>query len=496
MGERANDLTTGVDLPASHRRASAALIEVVRRGAERVPALAQAAAALRREALGETLVRFEAARAALPAPDRLAAARAIVEASEGLMQCAAQDGGRLPLAQCLARDAATSRVAVGALHRRAFGGGGLEPQVPWHDGIVKGRALASLADAMLAHYKVSPGVVDAMHWLAGQPALDLSGERFVVMGAAAEIAPTELLLRGGAEVLFVDLASPERWLARGAPSAGALAWPERPLDLLADPGAALATILAFAGDRPVHLGLFGYAGAANREWRLAASMNAIVRAMPPALVKSIGLYVSPTAPAQACDGDAVLALARARHPSFGERLWRAAGVIRPGVLTVSGRHWPRSVVAMQGASYLAAQYVEKRLAAEVFALGGLGPGVQRPIVSAQIAGVTRTASMDIPAFNAALVGAAVLGVESYPPATTRWLSGLVYLENLLNPASRVRLAVDGTPGDLDRVHAMQVHGGLYAHPWATDGALKRAAVIGLRHRPSLIPALLGGARRR
>ena len=489
-------MATAVDLPPSHRRASAALIEVVRRGAGRVPALADAAGALRREALGETLVRFEAERAALPDAQRLAVARAIVEASAGLMQWTAADGAVLPLAQSLDADAALARAAGVALRRQAFGAGGLVPQVPWHDGIVRGRALASLADAMLAHYKASQAVVNAMHWLAEQPALDLSGERFVVMGAGAELAPTELLLRGGAEVLFVDLAPPERWLARVAPSGGTLAWPERPIDLLADPGAALSTILAFADGRPVHLGLFGYAGGANREWRLAAAMNAIVRAMPAEFVQSIGLYVSPTAPAQAGDGDAALALARARHPSFGERAWRAAGVIRPGTLTVAGRHWPRSVVAMQGASYLAAQYVEKRLAAEVFALCGLAPAPARPVVSAQVAGVTRTASMDIPAFNAALVGAAVLGVESYPPATTRWLSGLLYLENLLNPASRARVAGDGTPGDVDRMHAMQVHGGLYAHPWAIDGALKRAAVIGLRHRPSLIPALLRGARRR
>lgn len=484
---------TGVDLPATHRSASSALIEVIRAGARRVPALGQAAAALSREALGETVLRFEAARVALPMRERVEAARAIVEASARLMQCIGSDGEARPLPDAL-HACISSGGSAGSRQQshRAGRTGGMVPRVPWGDAIREGPAIEAVVDEMVARNSISPSAAEALRWVAGRPLLDLTGERFVVMGAAAELAPTELLLEAGAEVLHLDIASPQRWLARGKPSAGTLVWPQAASDLLADPVAVLSTILAFADCRPVHLGLFGYAGGANREWRLAAAMNAIARAMPTHLVKSIGMYVSPTSPAQALGRDAAIALARARRPSLGERCWQAGGVLRHNMLEADGRCWVRSVVAMQGTSYLAAQYVEKRLSAEVFALpwAGRAEGLERaPIVSAQVAGVTRTASMDIPAFKAALVGAAVLGVHSYTPTTTRWLSGLVYLENLLNPASGARPAGDGSSHDADRVHSMQVHGGLYAYPWAIDGALKRAAVIGLWRQPRLIPAM-------
>jgi hypothetical protein len=510
----------GVDLPESHRKASVALVEVLREGARAVPALATAAEGLRRDALGETVLRFEATRSALPAGERLRAAQAIVRAAASLIQFAGPEGSAQPLSRSLETRAAPPRGETARLKHTSLGAARpLVPRVPWGGAVHEGAGLAALADALLDRHTISPAAAQALRWIAAQGAIELAGQRFVVMGAAAELAPTEVLLRAGAQVLYVDLAPAAKWLERTAPGSGAIAWPEPGSDLLADPASVLAAILAFAGDGPVHLGLFGYAGGANREWRLAAAMNAIVRALPPGQVASVGMYLSPSAPAQAMPAQAAVAIARARRPAIGERAWRAVGVLKPAIVEAGGRHWPRTVVAMQGASYLAAQYVEKRLAAEVFALRGTSVGAGpagpdgtdhggcvdgargspvpcRPIVSAQVAGMTRTASMDIPAFNAAFVGAEILGVDSYAPATTRWLSAMLYLESLLNPGSPSRPRGVDEAEDADRVHSVQVHGGLFAYPWATEGALARAAVVGLLHRPSLIPGVIAGARGR
>jgi hypothetical protein len=67
----------------------------------------------------------------------------------------------------------------------------------------------------------------------------------------------------------------------------------------------------------------------------------------------------------------------------------------------------------------------------------------------------------------------------------------VYLENLLNPAS---IAAPGT-AEVDenerarRIHATQIHGGLFAYPYAIDATMVRAGMIGLAKNPRLIPGV-------
>ena len=117
-------------------------------------------------------------------------------------------------------------------------------------------------------------------------------------------------------------------------------------------------------------------------------------------------------------------------------------------------------------------------------------GERRPVrVSANVAGITRTGSMDIPLFQAGFVGAEALGVRSYAPETMRAISGLVYLENLLDPSSIAALpdpSVDENER-ARRLHATQIHGGSFAYPYATDGALLRAGLIGLAQAPGARP---------
>ena len=119
-------------------------------------------------------------------------------------------------------------------------------------------------------------------------------------------------------------------------------------------------------------------------------------------------------------------------------------------------------------------------------------GERRPVrVSANVAGITRTGSMDIPHFQAGFVGAEALGVRSDAPDTMRAISGLVCVENLLDPTSIAALpdpSVDENER-ARRLHATEIHGGSFAYAYAIDGTLIRAGLIGLARRPALVPGV-------
>jgi hypothetical protein len=83
-------------------------------------------------------------------------------------------------------------------------------------------------------------------------------------------------------------------------------------------------------------------------------------------------------------------------------------------------------------------------------------------------------------------------VTTFAPETTRALNGLLTLHDLLNPDA---------PGSALRAHAsaaeraaalfsQQVHGGIYAIPWALNPCITVAAGIGLVQRPDRIWRLL------
>ncbi len=77
-----------------------------------------------------------------------------------------------------------------------------------------------------------------------------------------------------------------------------------------------------------------------------------------------------------------------------------------------------------------------------------------------------------------------LGLEIYQSETTRWMSALLMLHDILNPATRDLSA--------DNVFSRQVHGGVFAHPYALNQLLTVSALIGLAKRPELLPGVLRG----
>ena len=484
----------GVVLPPGHTGSSLfhrVLTEAVAEfpdvlGAARLP---ESATAFKRD-YGMALARFEAERAA--SKRRVEVARFIVRRTQEALQYAGEHG-TVPLAEHMAqpREAPTLR------SEPLSGAPGLRAEVPFDGSVYRGRDVIALAERLAAEQHLTQSVVAALRFIVMHieergGTLDLRGERFAMLGAGAELAPTRLLLQAGASVLWIDVAEPAQVLPDLANSAGTLVHAPAARNLLEAPDEAAAAIRAFAADGPVHVGMFAYASGASREWRLGAAMNAIATSVPSDMVRSISLLVSPTTTATLQPESAHAAAQRfAARPGWQSALLRAGLLQTPGYHEAHGIRIARATVSIQGLSYQAAQYISKLASAEVYAVHGtdLRADTPRPItVSANVAGITRTRSLQHPLFQAAFIGAPSFGVRIFDPATTRALNGLLILHDLLCPTAPGAAAVQPSDPRLKAslLLSQHVHGGIYSLPYALEHAIRAAAVIGMARQPSLL----------
>ena len=152
----------------------------------------------------------------------------------------------------------------------------------------------------------------------------------------------------------------------------------------------------------------------------------------------------------------------------------------------------RAIVPAQGVSYQAAQYLGKQLSAEAYAAFGTTPNVERPLtVSANVAPMTRTRSLIHPIFETAFVGADAFDIEIFDPPTTRALSGLMMLHDVLNPAAP-GASSHAYPDSASRARGLfsqQIHGGVYASPFALSPSISVALFIGLAREPKRLASL-------
>lgn len=479
----------GVCLPEGHT-ASTLLHEILREAADRYPDVLDAAqlpadAQTFRREYPRALARFEAFRAS--SPRRSEIARDIVRATAARLRFRSERDD-LPLMEYLGARGEALSVDVltpGPPTR-------LTPSVPWQGRMYAGKELHELADAFAAQHLMTRAAADALRWIADHAAahggIDLSGHKFAVLGAGAELAATPLLLEAGASVLWIDVREPPDALREHASrTGGSLTYAAGGADLLTRPREIAATIARWAWEDPVHLALYAYAAGQGREWRVAAAMNGIARSLDPHSVRSVTLLVSPTSPAVVQPED--LEAAAERTPRWWQSLLERAGRLPPARAAAGSVQVARSIVPIQGASYQAAQYIEKILFAETLARYGMrlddAPG--SPVtVSANVAGVSQTRSLSHPVFDAAFVGAGVFGVTTFDPATTSRLNGLLALHDLLNPGAHT--------ADAAALFAKQVHGGIYALPWELEPCITLAAVVGLARRPQLLWRLVRGGR--
>ena len=304
-----------------------------------------------------------------------------------------------------------------------------------------------------AHH-VSNAAAKGLNWLLDHceksgGTLSLRGQKFVLLGASAELSPISVLLGAGATVRWIDvkpptIASPPNGVAPGGSALGGkIISSEGGDDLLLNPHAVLAAIREFAAEGPVHLGLFAYAPGASRELRLAGVMNAMVNTLGAEVVKSVSLYISPTSPGELQPEDLEVSAARAKSPRLWQRGFQATRMLRPGGHeAINGAAVVRGVISLQGAAYQAAQYLMKIITGEVLATRGLGG---KPLtLSANVAGITNTKSLSHPLFQIAFQGAPQFGVRIFEPLTTRSVSGMLMVHDLLNP-TRLLLRGRRTP---------------------------------------------------
>jgi hypothetical protein len=421
------------------------------------------------------LPKFEAARAA--SPERSAIARRVtLEAAQALVY-RDETGHDRPLVEHLSTPAEPlPLVTVQGTAR-----GRLQVVIPFGDGAMKGGDAIERITGMAARQELTRAAAAGIRWTIERASegdgLDLSGHKFVLMGAGAELAPTPLLLQAGADVLWIDVAKPE---IPTESFSGTLRFVESGADILTQTAEIVATIEAFAGDDPVRVGMFAYAAGHGREWRLEAAMNAITRALSRGRVMGIGIYISPTSVAVAQPEDVERSRARQAELPLWQTLLEKTGALGPPFAVAGDVHVTRAIVPLQGASYQAAQYVAKTLAAEAFATTR-----RVGVVSANVAPITNTGSMSLPVFQAGFMGAPLFGVRVFEPDTTRWLSGLLLLSDLFRDAS------EPDAREPARVFERQIHGGVHAMAYAIDDAIRFAAVYGFVRRPKLIFDLLG-----
>jgi hypothetical protein len=487
---KAHSFSAGVSLPSGHT-GSSLFHQILRDTVERHPqALAEAALpespdAFKRD-YGRVLARFEAARAA--SPRRADIARTVVERSRALFVMHAPGSPR-PLADTLAEP-----VPAGPSETQRFSGpAGLAVAVSAAGKLLSGRALTDWVDALHAAHHLNEAARRALHWMvererAAGP-IDLRGQRFVLFGAGAELAPTRQLLRAGASVLWVDLSDPSRALLGELGLSGDVCTARDARNLLEQPREIAAQIRAFAAAGPVHVGMFAYAPGSGKEWRLGVAMDAIVKSLPPGMVRSISMLISPTTPSiLGAEGRAVHD-ARSRALPGWQRALGGIGLVKaPGYVSVGEACSSLSTVSLQGVSYQAAQYVSKLAAAETYAVHGLEQGAAPIAVSANVAGVTRTRSLAHPLFQAAFAGASRFGVRIFEPETTRALSALLMLHDLLNvaaPGSARR--PDQNPAEkASAVLSQRIDGGIHTLPFALERVIQVAALVGMAAHPSLL----------
>jgi hypothetical protein len=417
---------------------------------------------------GDALVRFEAARIA--SAQRVEIARFLRE--QMLAELRLRHGpDEAPLLEALR----TKVKAPATLTRESTGKPDLRAEVTCDGRTYRGLEVLELVDQLTAAHQLSHAAARGIRWTVEHfesrgGTLDLTGEKFALIGASAELSPAEMLLRAGATVRWLDVKPPSL-----PASAGRVIASEQRDDVLEHPREVLAALDEFSEGGPVHLGFFAYAPGASRELRLAGAMDALTEVIDPERVKSVSCFVSPTSPGELQPEDA--AWMNERVPTMWQRgLARVKALRAPGA--VGGVS--RAIISLQGAGYQAAQYLAKLISAEVLACSG------RPwALSMNVAGITNTKSLSHPLFQAGFVGAPLFGVRIFEPVTTRGLNGLLMLHDLLNPEARV----NASASEVERakaVRAKQVHGAVYGMPWLFESAVQSAAVIGLGRKPQLL----------
>jgi hypothetical protein len=358
-----------------------------------------------------------------------------------------------------------------------------ELSVPYRGDRLRGDALRRRLDAWVEAGVVEPSGAEAVRTVQANPDwLRLPDRTVAVLGAGAEIGPLPSLLRWGARVAAVDLASPAIWeRVLGLRSAGTILVPvggtdAEPLarragaDLVAEVPAVADWLAALPGH--LVLGNYVYAdGAANV--RVSVAVDVLTARLQDARDDvALGFLATPT-DVFAVPGEAVEHSVRAyADRSVAAKLLgrplrtlSAGRLLRRGYVPGSDPGVNDSLVPQQGPNYALAKRLQRWRAGVARDAGAT--------VSLNVAPPTRTRSvLKNRALAAAYAGAHRFGVEVFEPATTNVLMAALLVHDL---------HTGGGPAHAhpwqDEAHAA-VHGGLWRTPYAPRSALGLAALLG------------------
>ncbi|MGI8773454.1 MAG: hypothetical protein ACR2KQ_00365 [Actinomycetota bacterium] len=389
-------------------------------------------------------------------------------------------------------------LAPGHLHTTTIPGRGprgTEPVIPFKGNELRGGSLDHQLDDWVSRGTIEASCAAAVRTVMAHPEwMDLSGQHFVLLGAASEMGPLEWLTRWGAEVLAIDLPRPELWrriITVAEEGSGNVHIPSFSIpggsDLAEIAGADLlehgpevrAWIASF--EAPLVIGNYVYADGSTF-LRLAAGMDGLIASLTEGRNDvAISYLATPT------DVFAVpreVALAARAHMSAPSKLMRALTLgktFSPNyqqlVRDDGGSEWgiADALVPQQGPNYALAKMLQRWRATASKASGRL--------TSANVAPATKTRSvMKNKVLAAAFRGASAFGVEVFDPSTARALNSLLLLRDLKDPQAPGSPASElAHPFDLFVEGA--AHGGMWRLGYEPRSVLPLAVGVGLLRRP-------------
>ena len=370
-------------------------------------------------------------------------------------------------------------------------------RVPYGGQQLGGDALRAQLRDWIDRGIVEPSFAEAIELVIANPDwLDLADQRFVLLGAGAEMGPLESLCAWGAEVVVLDRPRPHIWesiLAAVRAGTGRAQVPV-PIDATVDAdltdvaGTDLITALPEVAlwlrelEGPVTIGNHVYAdGAKNVQVSMAVDALIVdVGARDPrtrlaALATPTDVFAVP---------EAVVADAQRRHADASRAWPRIARTMSRGklyvpnyedgvVTTPSGRRAGIAdvLVAQQGPNYVLAKRLHRWRAHAMRAAGHHA--------SINVAPATATRSvMKNRILAAAYRAANRFGVEVFAPDTSNTLMAALLVHDLRNDKSSASPDVTlDHPQEL--LSEAAAHGGLWRMPFAPRSVLPLAAIRGL-----------------
>ncbi len=435
-------------------------------------------------------LRTMTARAAVRSADASTIARAGLDGLHGAFVVTDQDGNERPIDEAVVDEPREQ------LETRTVEGGQApveELVVPYRGQQLRGQAITDQAAAWAHDGVVEPSFVDAMARVVANPEwLDLRGRTFALLGAGAEMGPTERLLQYGADVLAVDIPVERVWHrleGQARAGAGTLHVPVQPdgsdgCDLIADPAAVRAWLASF--DRPLVVGNYAYADGADFV-RVAMGADAVIVSLQRERDDVSLAYLATPTDVFAVPFEAVEhSRRRQREAGLLGRFGRGLHAVTGGrafvpnyqetVIAEDGRELGIAdcLVLQQGPNYALAKRLQRWRALVARQDGHFS--------SVHVAPATRTKSViKNRILAAAYRGAHVVDVESFEPETSRAIMTALLVHDLHHEGAAAAPSGEGVEGDLEHdLTEAAAHGGLWRIAWEARSALGVAVAAGAR----------------